>query len=279
MSGKPNVRKIDGRPLSGVTAAKAGLEPPRDEIVPGDCLDVLPTWRDGSVNLIFADPPYNIGYQYHGYDDRLPYDRYVRWSRDWIAQCKRLLADDGSIYIAIGDEYAAEVRMILRDLKLHLRNWIVWHYSFGQNCKKRFNRSHAHIFYATKSQKQFVFNTADSELRIKSKRQTTYNDKRANPKGKLPDDTWTFSRVCGTFKERCGWHPCQMPEALLERVIRASSQPGDLVLDPFAGSGTTCVVAQRLGRHYVGTDVSKLYVTEARKRLETDRTERLAFPP
>jgi len=171
------------------------------------------------------------------------------------------------------------VRTILRDLKLHLRNWIVWHYTFGQNCRKRFNRSHAHIFYATKSDKQFVFNTDDPQLRIKSKRQTHYNDKRANPKGKLPDDTWTFSRVCGTFKERCGWHPCQMPEDLLERVIRASSRRGDLVLDPFAGSGTTCVVAQRLGRHYVGTDISKLYVTKARKRLATDRTERLPFPP
>jgi len=279
MSRKPTTGKVKVSPGPEATPEVTGLEPPRDEIVLGDCLDVLPTWRAGSVNLIFADPPYNIGYKYHGYNDRLPYDRYVRWAADWIAECKRVLADDGSIYIAIGDEYAAEVRMILRDQKLHLRNWIVWHYTFGQNCKKRFNRSHAHIFYATKNDKQFVFNTADPQLRIKSKRQTQYNDKRANPKGKLPDDTWTFSRVCGTFKERCGWHPCQMPEALLERVIRASSRPGDLVMDPFAGSGTTCVVAQRLGRHYVGTDVSKLYVAEARKRLEADRSERRASPP
>ncbi|MBN2583835.1 MAG: site-specific DNA-methyltransferase [Planctomycetes bacterium] len=257
----------------------AAIDPPRDELIVGDCLDVLPGWKAGSVNLVFADPPYNIGYKYHGYNDRLPYDRYVKWSRDWIAACTRVLADDGSIYIAIGDEYAAEVRMILKDLGLHLRNWIVWHYTFGQNCTRRFNRSHAHVFYACKDEARAIFNADDPHLRIKSKRLTTYNDKRANPKGKLPDDTWTFSRVCGTFKERCGWHPCQMPEALLERVIRASSRPGDLVLDPFAGSGTTCVVAKRLGRHYVGMDISEQYVVKSRQRLADDESLLAAESP
>lgn len=241
--------------------------PPRNEIVQGDCISVLAGWDAGSVDLVFADPPYNIGYEYHDYEDRLPYDRYVDWSEQWIAACARVLSPTGSIYIAIGDEYAAEVRMILRKLGLELRNWIVWHYTFGQNCRQRFNRSHCHIFYAVKDPKQFTFNTKDPKLRVKSARQLQYNDKRANPKGKLPDDTWTFSRVCGTFKERVGWHPCQMPEELLERVIRASSSPGDLVMDPFVGSGTTCAVAQRLGRDYTGAELSAEYVRRAQQRL------------
>ena len=126
-------------------------------------------------------------------------------------------------------------------------------------------------------------------IRVKSARQTTYADVRANPKGKLPDDvwflrpqeadeaqlglfdangdTWNVSRVCGTFKEREGWHGCQMPVAVLNRIIQASSNAGDIVLDPFNGSGTTVVAAALLGRQYVGIDQSKEYVGYARKRL------------
>jgi adenine specific DNA methylase Mod len=105
-----------------------------------------------------------------------------------------------------------------------------------------------------------------------------YNDKRANPAGKMPDDVWdsfmrddvwdSFSRVCGTFKERQGWHPCQMPESLLARIIRVSSNKGDLVLDPFSGSGTTAVVAAKLGRHYTGIELSPKYAEESRKRIK-----------
>jgi len=106
-------------------------------------------------------------------------------------------------------------------------------------------------------------------VRVPSDRQLIYNDKRANPKGKMPDDVWTeFSRVCGTFNERQRWHPCQMPESLLKRIIAASSNPGQLVLDPFGGSGTTASAAVQLGRDYLGIDISEQYVKNARLRLK-----------
>ncbi len=142
---------------------------------------------------------------------------------------------------------------------------MIWHYTFGQNTKRKFARSHTHLFYWVKDPKNFTFD--DMSVRIPSARQTTYADKRANPKGKLPDDVWSFSRVCGTFYERASWHPCQMPERLLERIIKVSSEAGDLVVDPFSGSGTTCVVAARLKRTYFGIDVSREYVTNSRKRI------------
>ncbi|MDD4891857.1 MAG: site-specific DNA-methyltransferase, partial [Phycisphaerae bacterium] len=135
--------------------------------------------------------------------------------------------------------------------------------------------------------KSFTFN-ADA-IRVASDRQMLYNDKRANTKGKVPDDVWTLcrhcarvnslagndastdqwlmSRVCGTFKERVQWHPCQMPEEVLERIVLASSNPGDLVFDPFSGSGTTLSVANRLGRHWLGTDISPDYVRNANERI------------
>ena len=242
----------------------------RNSIVAGDSIELMTSGEVPHADLIFADPPFNIGYKYDVYEDRKAYDDYYAWTQQWMAACQKALSPTGSFWIAIGDEYAAEVRVIGRQLGLNLRNWVVWHYTFGQATQKKFARSHAHLFYFTKDPRTFTFN-ADN-VRIPSARQTTYADKRANAKGKLPDDVWSFSRVCGTFHERVKWHPCQMPEKLLERVIKVSSSEGDLVVDPFSGSGTTCVVAARLKRDYLGIDLSESYVAESRKRL----TETLA---
>ncbi len=237
-----------------------------NRIIAGDCIEILSDLDEPIADLIFADPPFNIGYKYDIYEDRKKYDDYYAWTEKWMRACvEKALKPAGSFWIAIGDEYAAEVRIIGNSLGLHLRNWIIWHYTFGQSTKRKFARSHAHLFYFVKDPKRFTFN--DMAVRIPSARQTTYADKRANPKGKVPDDVWSFSRVCGTFKERVQWHPCQMPEKVLERIVKVSSKKGGLVLDPFSGSGTTCTVAARLGRSYLGIDVSEKYVAESTKRI------------
>lgn len=216
--------------------------------------------------MIFADPPFNIGYKYDKYNDKVKGKNYIAWTGDWMAACKKVLKPNGSFYIAIGDEYAANVKIIADELGLHLRNWIIWHYTFGQQTKNKFARAHTHIFYFVNDKKNFTFN--DYSVRVPSERRLVYNDRRADPKGKMPNDVWDeFPRVCGTFKERQGWHPCQMPEALLARIIVSSSNPGDTVLDPFSGSGTTAAVACRLGRNYVAIDISERYVNSAQKRL------------
>ena len=237
---------------------------PVGRIVQGDVLKVLPSWPKESVDLVFADPPFNIGYKYDTYRDRLAPKEYLDWTEQWLDACLRVLKPAGSMWIALGDEYAAELRVMMRS-RATLRNWVVWRYTFGQSCKGKFNRSHAHLFYFVKDPKRFTFN-ADA-VRVPSDRQLKYNDARANPKGKLPDDVWTFSRVCGTFKERVGWHPCQMPVRLLERIITACSNEGDVVLDPFAGSGTTLVAAARLNRRWLGVELSEQYVARAAQRV------------
>lgn len=237
----------------------------QNQIVVGDCVDVLSNLEEPAADIVFADPPFNIGYKYDLYEDSKAYHQYYSWTENWMAACCKALKPTGSFWVAIGDDYAAEVRTIGRELGLHLRNWVIWHYTFGQNTKRKFARSHTHLFYWVKDPKSFVFN--DMAVRVPSARQTTYADSRANPAGKLPDDVWSFSRVCGTFNERVKWHPCQMPERLLERIIKVSSNAGDLVVDPFSGSGTTCVVAARLNRNYFGIDISEDYVEHSRKRL------------
>jgi len=235
-------------------------------IVVGDCVEILSALTEPIADLIFADPPFNIGYKYDCYEDRKKYEEYYAWTEQWMRACvEKALKPTGTFWVAIGDEYAAEVRVIGRKLGLNLRNWVIWHYTFGQNTKRKFARSHAHLFYWTKDPKDFTFN--DMEVRMPSARQTTYADRRANPKGKLPDDVWSFSRLCGTFMERVQWHPCQMPERVLERIVKVSSNPGDLVIDPFSGSGTTCCAAARLGRRYIGIDISQGYVKQSLERM------------
>ncbi|GAA5507324.1 site-specific DNA-methyltransferase [Novipirellula caenicola] len=253
----------------------------------GDCVDLLKRMAPESVDLCFADPPFNIGYDYDVYDDKRGDEEYLDWCRQWIQGVHQVLKPDGTFWLAIGDEYAAELKVCAtREVGFVCRSWVIWYYTFGVNCKYGFSRSHTHLFHFVKDPEKFTFNAADPEIRIPSARQLVYGDRRANPKGRLPDntwilrpqdlpngfeedgDTWYFPRVAGTFKERQGFHGCQMPEQLLGRIIRASSNEGDCVLDPFSGSGTTLVVAKKLRRNFIGTELSEEYATKIHERLD-----------
>lgn len=256
---------------------------PNNTLIVGDCLAAMNDVRKGSVDLLFADPPFNIDWKYDVYDDKRERKEYLEWSERWIRLAVTRLKPNGTMWVAIGDEYAAEVKIMLGEAGLTMRNWVIWHYTFGVSCIKKFNRSHAHLLYFVKDAERFTFNPAP--VRVASARMTTYNDKRAKNGGKLPDDTWylrpqeselhfrpdgdtwNVSRVCGTFKERMN-HPCQMPEAILERIVAACSNEGDLVMDPFAGSGTTLAVAKRMGRKWIGIELSEEYASAARQRVD-----------
>ncbi len=285
----------------------------------GDCVAGMNALKAGSVDLIFADPPFNIGYDYDVYQDSVAAEQYLDWSGEWIAAAHRALKPDGTFWLAIGDEYAAELKLASQKIGFHCRSWVIWYYTFGVNCTKKFSRSHAHLFHFVKDPEKFTFRDDDLDNRIPSARQLVYNDKRANPRGRLPDDTWIirpadaigelspddenwtlpeiespadddntwtlrpqdladrfksdedtwyFPRVAGTFKERAGFHGCQMPEQLLGRIIRACSHENDLVVDPFSGSATTLAVAKKLGRRHLGFELSPEYVKHGLSRLE-----------
>ena len=279
---------------------------PADTLTHGDCLPALAALPAGCMDLAFADPPFNIGYDYDVYGDSLGEDEYLDWCSNWVRQIHRVLKPDGTFWLAIGDEYAAELKVqATRGIGFHCRSWVIWYYTFGVNCKTKFTRSHAHLFQFVKDPEHFTFN--GDAVRVPSARQLVYGDKRANPRGRLPDDTWVygpfanpaadaaeweehagwelrpqdvpagfaagedtwyFPRVAGTFKERAGFHGCQMPEQLLGRIVRVSSNPGELVLDPFAGSATTLAVAKKLGRRWLGYELSAQYAAAGRERLD-----------
>ena len=258
----------------------------------GDCLELMRQIQSGTIDLVFADPPFNIGYEYDEYHDRQADDEYIEWSRQWMEEAHRVLKPGGTFWLAIGDEYAAELKVDAEHkIGFATRSWVVWYYTFGVNCKRKFSRSHVHLFHFVKDESNFTFNAEDPQVRVPSARALVYADKRANPAGRLPDDTWIlrpqdlpegfqpaddswfYSRVAGTFKERQGFHGCQMPEQLLGRIIRVSSNPGDIVLDPFAGSGTTLAVAKKLGRQWIGCELSVEYIRAATERLSNVRED------
>ncbi|WP_238397745.1 DNA-methyltransferase [Anatilimnocola aggregata] len=252
----------------------------------GDCVEQMNSLPEGSVDLAFADPPFNIGYDYDVYHDQKEHNEYLDWSEKWIAAVHRALKPTGTFWLAIGDEYAAELKLLSQKVGFHTRSWVIWYYTFGVNCKAKFSRSHAHLFYFVKDREKFTFRGEELENRIPSARQLVYADTRANPNGRLPDDTWVlrpqdlagcfsseedtwyFPRVAGTFKERAGFHGCQMPEQLLARIIRICSEPGEVVLDPFSGSASTLVCAKKLGRECLGFDLSPDYVERGNERLK-----------
>lgn len=258
----------------------------KKQIYQGDCVELLGKTAAGSVDLVFADPPFNIGYEYDVYDDEKQAEDYIEWCGKWIKGVHRALKPTGTFWLAIGDEYAAELKIESQKAGFHCRSWVIWYYTFGVNCVNGFSRSHTHIFHFVKDKKKFTFNRPNPQIRVPSARQLVYADNRANPNGRLPDntwiirpqdapdsfspnhDTWYFARVAGTFKEREGFHGCQMPEQLLARIIRSSSCPQDVVLDPFGGSGTTMCVAKKLGRQWMGFELSEEYAKYINQRID-----------
>jgi hypothetical protein len=191
----------------------------------GDCIEGMNSLPEGSIDLAFADPPFNIGYDYDVYHDKLESDRYVAWSRDWIGAAYRALKPNGTFWLAIGDEFAAELKIESQRVGFHCRSWVVWYYTFGVNCSMKFSRSHAHLFHFIKDPQAFTFRNGlpdkqtgeveptDRFNRIPSARQLVYNDKRANSKGRLADDTWIIrpgdaSGILDVDPE--GWSPTQI---------------------------------------------------------------------
>jgi site-specific DNA-methyltransferase (adenine-specific) len=242
---------------------------PKWSIINGDVIEGLESVRDehGPARLIFTDPPYNIGIDYGDGEqaDRLSDSAYMKWVRNWFGLCWDCLTDDGSLWVMIGDEYAAEYAVELKATGFTIRSWVKWYETFGVNCANKFNRTSRHIFYAVKDSSSFVFNP--EPVTRPSDRQTKYGDSRAASGGKMWDDVWQIPRLTGTCAERIPDFPTQLPLALVEPIVLCASMPGDLIVDPFNGSGTTGVAAVRNARKYVGIEKSETFADTATKRI------------
>lgn len=233
-----------------------------NHLVCNDAVVEMSRLPGASIDLIVADPPYNLGKDYGNNIDTKAWNEYEQFTLTWLKEAVRILKPTGSIYVFMGVRFISRLFLILEDsLNLNFNGWITWHYTQGMGRKQGFSPRHEDILYFTKSN-NFTFNLDD--IRIPQK----YFRERNNMAGTNPGDVWEFSHVHYCSAERQP-HPTQKPEGLVERIIRSSSNPGDIILDPFVGSGTTCKVADVLGRQWLGIDINPEYIAMSQARIET----------
>lgn len=231
----------------------------------GNCIDVLKNIKSQSVKLIFADAPYNIGKDFGNNQDKWEsVDEYILWCKQWIDECMRVLTDDGTMYFMTATQHMPYLDIYAAQ-KYNVLCRIVWTYdSSGVQSKKIYGSLYEPILMICKSSNaKYTFNLNDIMVEAKTGATRKLIDYRKNPPQtynteKVPGNVWDFNRVRFKMDEYEN-HPTQKPEALLERIIKASSDVGDVVLDPFSGSFSTSAVAIRLGRTAIGIDLNEDY--------------------
>ncbi len=239
----------------------------------GDCISVMNNCiTNDSVDLIFADPPYNIGKNFHGFVDKWPSEEeYIRWCYEWLDLCLEKLKPSGSMYIMSSTQCMSYIDLYLKS-QVTVLSRIVWHYdSSGVQAKRHFGSLWEPILHCVADRKNYTFNGNDILVTAKTGAQRKLIDYRKSPPArynshKVPGNVWTIPRVRYRMPEYED-HPSQKPEALLERIVLASSNVGDTVLDPFSGTFTTSAVAKRLGRRTVGIEIQQEYVKTGLRRL------------
>ncbi len=247
-------------------------------IANADCLQLLKNIKDNSIDLVFADPPYNLGKDFGNSSDNWEdQEEYLKWCYSWIDECFRVLKEDGTCYFMNSTQNIPYIHIYIQK-NYYVINTIVWAYdSSGVQSKKKFGSLYEPILMATKSKKsKYTFNYDDILVEAKTGAQRQLIDYRKDPPQpyhtkKVPGNVWNFSRV--RFKmEEYENHPSQKPEALIERIIKASSNEGDIVLDPFGGSFSTAAVAVRLGRRAISTDINMDYFKIGLRRAKITTT-------
>lgn len=232
-------------------------------------LDCIP---DGSVQLIFADPPYNIGKQFGEFSDSWPTDiAYAEWCQSWLKKCISKLSANGSLYIMTSTQAMPYLDLWLRE-RMTILSRIIWSYdSSGVQARRHFGSLYEPILFAVKNPKNYTFNASDIEVEAKTgaiRQLIDYRKAVPTPykSTKVPGNVWEFPRVRYRMPEY-EEHPTQKPEALLERVIKASTNSGDTILDPFGGTFTTAAVAKRLGRKAISIERERSYIAIGLRRL------------
>ena len=254
-----------------------------DCVIEGDCLDVMGRMHSKSIDLVCTDPPYNTGLQIGAYNDYR--DDYVEWMAERMAECHRVLKDTGSIYVQLDWHKIHYVKVEMDKIfgESNFQNEIIWCYTRPRASDNRYNRVHNTILFYTKSD-EYTFNTPRQPYAEASMKNVGRKDKvpkrgvwkfkksgwtiRRHPEGQVMKDYW-LDIGCSVKSK----YPTQKPPRLFERMIEASSMPDDIVLDPFMGSGTTCVAAHGLGRHYIGIDENPKAVEVAKERLKQSRLQ------
>ncbi len=242
----------------------------------GDCRELLKRIPDNSVKLVVTSPPYNIGKPYGKYNDKVPLDEWKRLIDDVTKEIYRILTPDGSFFLNLSPiPYGKDkeilplpyiVYEIMTSNNFKIRNIITWTFNNMQNCTNRLSGRYENIIWGVKDINNYIFNLDDIRIPY-----ITQNDKRIEGgSGRNPTDVWYFNRVNNVTKKKLNLkHPTIYPTDMIERIIKMSSNEGDIVLDPFIGSGTTAVAALELGRKAIGFEIDENYREEIESRLNS----------
>lgn len=254
----------------------------------GNCLDVMNSLKDCSVQTIVTSPPYNLDKKYGKYDDNRPIEEWEDLIDKTAKSASRILKNNGSFLLNVSpipDKKTKEIipldaiaYFIFKKNGYYLRNSIVWHFNNMQNCTNRLSGRWESILWFVKDINNYQFNLEDIRIPY-----ITQNDKRlVGGSGRNPTDTWNFDlpdsdfwyfdRVNNMTKNKLGLteHPCIYPTKMIERIIKMTTNEGDVVLDPFLGSGTTLVASQRLKRIGLGIELDDRYSDIIEKRIERE---------
>jgi len=246
----------------------------KHKVIQGDALEVLSNEVcNNSIDLIFVDPPYNIGKNFNGHKDKWATDDdYLNWCYKWIDLCISKLKINGSMYIMTSTQFMPFFDIFIRK-KMTILSRLVWYYdSSGVQAKKYYGSMYEPILFCVKNPENYTFNADEILVEAKTGAKRKLIDYRKNPpqlygSEKVPGNVWEFARVRYRMDEYEN-HPTQKPVALLERIIKASSNVGDTVLDPFSGTFTTSFVAKQLNRKSIGIELQEDYVKIGLRRLQ-----------
>jgi len=240
-----------------------------NKIIQGDSLELMKKIPDNSVDVTFADPPFNLRKKYNSYYDKHDVDKYLAWCKEWLFEMVRITKPTGSIFVHNIPKWLIYFGSYLNEIAI-FRHWIAWD-AMGSPLGKTLLPNHYGILYYVKSDKFKFYDIRMLHKRCRNCRYILqdYGGKKnqMHPFGPLVSDVWTdIHRI--RHKKRRDEHPCQLPIHLLERLLLMSSDEGDIVLDPFIGTGTTAVAAKKLGRKFIGIDIDSTYVEISKKNLE-----------
>ncbi len=250
-----DAEEAGGEPLAGTSLKPLLSSAWLDKIHNCDCIEGMKKMPAGCVDLVLTDPPFAIGFQkaggqynrksanvLQGYNE-IEREKYFEFTLTWLTECNRILKGDGSMFLISGWSNLRDVLNAVEEVGLHTVNHLIWKYQFGVFTKKKFVTSHYHVLFLAKNKKSYTFNKIDH----------------------YPEDVFFIKRDYWTNKVKT---PTRLPEALVDKLILYGSNAGDVVLDPFIGSGTTAACAKKLTRRYTGFEINPDYADFARKRLK-----------
>jgi adenine-specific DNA-methyltransferase len=253
----------------------------------GDCLELFPQITNDSIKLVVTSPPYNLGKEY---EKKISINKYLEQQKLVIFECARILHPQGSIcwqvgnYVDNGEIIPLDVKLFpfFEELGMKMRNRIIWHFGHGLHASKRFSGRYEVILWFTKSD-DYTFNLDDIRVPQKYPNKKHFKGPKrgelsGNPLGKNPSDVWEIPNVKSNHVEKTD-HPCQFPVELIERLVLSMTDPGDWIMDPFIGTGTTAVAALMHGRKAIGAEIVRKYIDITKQRVHKAETGELRVRP